>query len=146
MWRVVGYKFKNKGPKNHYFLFSYIPLFLCVFAMYFPFILLVEWSEIFVCICNHMISCTLHFGLNYEMNYQLDAIKYLFIWVLSAPHVSGLHAYLQEQWMLQFLYICSIWCPWFSLVRCQSWGVCVLLACCTASNTPTAHTLLRTDT
>ena len=27
---------------------------------------------------NILISCTLHFGLNYEINYQLDAIEYLF--------------------------------------------------------------------
>jgi len=51
------------------------------------------------------------YGYNYEINYQLDAIEYLFT---SARHVSGLHAHLQEQWVLQFLYICSIWCPWFS--------------------------------
>jgi len=25
-----------------------------------------------------LISCTLHFGLNYEINYQLDATEYLF--------------------------------------------------------------------
>ena len=40
--------------------------------------------------------------------------NWVFICVLSARHVSGLHAHLQEQWMLQFLYICSIWCPWCS--------------------------------
>ena len=28
--------------------------------------------------------------------------------VLSARHDSGLYAHLQEQWMLQFLYICCI--------------------------------------
>ena len=35
-------------------------------------------------------------GINYEINYQLDAIEYL-PWVPSARHVSGLHAHLQEQ-------------------------------------------------
>ena len=25
-----------------------------------------------------VVSCTLHFGLKYEINYQLDAIEYLF--------------------------------------------------------------------
>ena len=33
--------------------------------------------------------------------------NWVFTCVLSAPHVSGLYAHLQEQWMLQFLYICS---------------------------------------
>ena len=37
--------------------------------------------------------------------------NWVFICVLSARYVSGLYAHLQEQWMLQFLYICSIWCP-----------------------------------
>ena len=32
-----------------------------------------------------------------RINYKLDAIKYLFT---LARHVSGLHAHLQEQWML----------------------------------------------
>jgi len=32
-----------------------------------------------------------------RINYQLDAIEYLFT---LARHVSGLHAHLQEQWML----------------------------------------------
>ena len=41
--------------------------------------------------------------------------------VLSARHVSGLHAHLQEQWMLNYIY--SIWCY-----------------------RPPAHTLLKTDT
>jgi len=32
-----------------------------------------------------------------RINYQIDAIEYLFT---LARHVSGLHAHLQEQWML----------------------------------------------
>ena len=32
-----------------------------------------------------------------RINYQLDAIEYLFT---LARHISGLHAHLQEQWML----------------------------------------------
>ena len=35
--------------------------------------------------------------LSIRINYQLDAIEYLFT---LARHVSGLHAHLQEQWML----------------------------------------------
>ena len=58
--------------------------------------------------------------------------NWIFICVLSARHVSGLHAHPQEQWMLQYLYICSIWCAWFSLVRYRTWGVCVLVACSSA--------------
>ena len=38
-------------------------------------------------------------GLNYELIYQLDAIEYLFVY-FQLGHVSGLHAHLQEQWML----------------------------------------------
>ena len=65
--------------------------------------------------------------------------NWVFICVLSARHVSGLHVHLQEQWMLQFLYICSIRCSWFSLVRCRSWGLCVLVACCTATRHQHTH-------
>jgi len=73
--------------------------------------------------------------------------NWIFIWVLSARHVSGLHAHLREQWMLQFPYICSIWCPWFSLVRCRSWGVCVLVVCCTSgTHTPQDQHLTKPRT
>ena len=48
----------------------------------------------------------------YKIIYQLDAIEYLFVFF----QLDMFWAYtpLQEQWMLQFLYICSIWCPWCS--------------------------------
>ena len=42
----------------------------------------------------------LAFWFEISINYQLHAI---FICVLSARHVSGLYAHLQEQWMLQYL-------------------------------------------
>ena len=35
----------------------------------------------------------------YELIYQLDAIEYLFVY-FQLGHVSGLHAHLQEQWIL----------------------------------------------
>jgi len=49
-----------------------------------------------------LISCTLHFGFNYEINYQLDAIEYLFAlssFSLTAPEdgrVSPKHFGLKE--------------------------------------------------
>jgi len=46
--------------------------------------------------------------------YRDSLCNWVFICVISARHFSGLHAHLQEQWMLQFLYICSIW--WHSFV------------------------------
>ena len=57
----------------------------------------------------------LAFWFEIWINYQLDAT---FICVLSARHVSGLYAHLQEQWMLQYLtyaaYVryCNIHCSW----------------------------------
>ena len=58
-------------------------------------------------------SYTLHFGLKYEIIYQLHAIEYLFVY-FQLDMFRTLHAHLQEQWMLQFLYICSVWCSWCS--------------------------------
>ena len=52
--------------------------------------------------------------------------------IISARHVSGLYAHLQEQVDVIISYIYSIWCPWRS--RCQSWGECVLMVCCTATH------------
>ena len=64
--------------------------------------------------------------------------NWVFICVLSARHGSGLYAHLQEQWMLQFLYICCIWCPWCSKVSVLR-SVCVLVACCTATLVAVEH-------
>ena len=50
--------------------------------------------------------------------------------VLSARHVSGLHAHLQEQWMLNFFTYTAYGV--LGVVGCRSWGVCVLVACCSA--------------
>ena len=54
--------------------------------------------------------------------------------VLSARYVSGLHAHLQEQWMLNFFTYTA--CGALGVIRCRSRGLCVLVA----------HTLLKTDT
>ena len=57
--------------------------------------------------------------------------------VLSARNISGLHAHLQEQWMLNFFTytVYGVLC----VVRCRSWGVCVLVACCTATRHQHTH-------
>ena len=68
----------------------------------------------------------LAFWFEMWINYQFDAI---FICVLSARHVSGLYAHLQEQWMLQYLTYAAY--GFLGVARCRSWGVCVLVSCCT---------------
>ena len=47
--------------------------------------------------------------------------------IISARHVSGLYAHLQEQVDVIISCIYSIWCPWCS--GCRSWGECVLVVC-----------------
>jgi len=52
--------------------------------------------------------------------------------VLSAQHVIVLHTHLQEQCMLNFFTYTAYGV--LGVVRCRSWGVCVLVACCAASS------------
>ena len=78
-----------------------------------------------------LISCTLHFGFNYEINYQLDAIEYLFALSSFSSTCFGLTRPSSEAIGVTISYKCSIWCPWFLPGQVS---------------TPPAHTLLKTDT
>ena len=60
-----------------------------------------------------LISCTLHFGFNYEINYQLDAIEYLFALSSFSSTCFGLTRPSSGAIGVTISYICSIWCPWF---------------------------------
>ena len=57
-------------------------------------------------------SFTLHFGLNYEFIYQLNAIEYLLCTFSSTCF--GLTRPSSGAMDVKFFYIYSIWCPWCS--------------------------------
>ena len=85
---------------------------------------------------EYLISCTLHFGFNNEINYQLDAIEYLFALSSFSSTCFGLTRPSSGAIDVTISYKCSIWCPWFlpgkvSVLR----NVCAVgvLHCCTAS-------------
>ena len=64
-------------------------------------------------ISEDLISCTLHFGFNYEINYQLDAIEYLFALSSFGSTYFGLTRPSSGAISVTISYKCSIWCPWF---------------------------------
>ena len=70
------------------------------------------------CVLEHdsavlLVSCTLHFGFNYEINYQLDAIEYLFALSSFSSTCFGLTRPSSGAIGVTISYKFSIWCPWF---------------------------------
>ena len=96
-----------------------------MFFMYFSSLLFVLHAPSFFT-CNFYIFCCI--SLKFETSFILwiNFPTWCNIYcIISARHVSGLHAHLQEQVDVIISYIYSIWCPWCS--RCRSWGECVMV-------------------
>jgi hypothetical protein len=76
-----------------------------------------------------MDSFTLHFGLKYGITYQLDAIGYLFVYFQLDMFRAYTPIFRSNECCSFFTYAAY---GVLGVVRCRSWGVCVLVACCTA--------------
>jgi len=72
----------------------------------------------------------LHFDLKYEMIYQLDAIEYLFVYFQLDIFRAYTPIFRSNGCYSFFTYAAY---GVLGVVRCQSWGVCVLVACCSAT-------------
>ena len=72
----------------------------------------IEFHIVFTISLFRVVVCTLHFGLNYELIYQLNAIEYLLCTFSSTCF--GLTCPSSGAMDVTFLYIYSIWCPWCS--------------------------------
>ena len=96
-------------------------------------------------IYSHLISCTLYFGFNYEINYQLDAIEYLFALSSFSSTCFGLTRLSSGAIGVTISYKCSVWCPWFlpgnvSVLR----SVCAVgVLHCYSTHTPQDRHLTR---
>ena len=67
-------------------------------------------------------SFTLHFGLKYEMIYQLDAIEYLFVF-FQLDMFRAYTAIFRNNGCYNFFTYAAYGV--LGVVRCRSWGVCV---------------------
>ena len=71
---------------------------------------------------RNLISCTLHFGFNYEINYQLEAIKYLFALSSFSSTCFGLIRPSSGAMGVTILTNVAYGVLGFCLVRCRSSG------------------------
>ena len=74
--------------------------------------------------------------MKYEIIYQLDAIEYLFVFFQLDMFRAYTPIFRSNGYYNFFTYAAY---GVLGVVRCRSWGVCVLVV-------PPAHTLLKTDT
>ena len=81
-------------------------------------------------------SFTLHFGLKYGMIYQLDAIEYLFVFFQLDMFRAYTPIFTSNGCYSFFTYAAY---GVLGVVRCRSCGVCVLVACCTATRQQHTH-------
>jgi len=81
-------------------------------------------------------SFTLHFGLKYEIIYQLDAIEYLFVFFQLDMFRPYTPIFRSNGCYNFFTYAA---CGVLGVVRCRSWEVCVLVACYTATRHQHTH-------
>ena len=79
-----------------------------------------EWICSMKYLKSVLISCTLHFGFNYEINYQLDAIEYLFDLSFFSSTCFGLTCPSSGEISVTILTNVAYGVLGFCLVRCWS--------------------------